>query len=63
MTLCGVTSGTQVGTRALLELDGAQHTRRMALAWVPVPSCPLARCTTCEQTVLTRNIPRGWKNQ
>lgn len=42
MTLCGVTGGTQVGTRAVLELDSAQHTRRMALAWVPVPSRPLA---------------------
>lgn len=42
MTLCGVTGGTQVSTRAVLELDGAQHTRRMALAWAPVPSRPLA---------------------
>lgn len=63
VTLSGVTGGTQVGTRAVLEPDGAQHTRRMALAWVPVPSCPLACCTTCEQTVLTGNIPRGWKNK
>lgn len=31
VTLSGVTGGTQVGTRAVLEPDGAQHTRRMAL--------------------------------